>query len=80
MRTSPVMDGRHWRHLASGVRLLLLLYVFPGTQTASCKSVFSPISGGRFLPMFSRIVCLKYLSQFHAVNTVGWQSSVMFLA
>ncbi|KAL1469357.1 hypothetical protein MTO96_005053 [Rhipicephalus appendiculatus] len=39
------MDGRHWRHLASGVRLLLLLYVFPGTQTASCKSVFSPISG-----------------------------------
>uniref|UniRef100_A0A224YPW6 Cell adhesion molecule n=1 Tax=Rhipicephalus zambeziensis TaxID=60191 RepID=A0A224YPW6_9ACAR len=45
MRTSPVMDGRHWRHLASGVRLLLLLYVFPGAQTASCKSVFSPISG-----------------------------------
>lgn len=39
------MDGRHWRHLASGVGLLLLLYVFPGAQASLCKSVFSPISG-----------------------------------
>ncbi|XP_075528311.1 cytokine receptor domeless [Dermacentor variabilis] len=39
------MDGRQWRHLASGAGLLLLLWVFPGAHTSLCKSVFSPISG-----------------------------------
>lgn len=45
MRTGPLMGGSHRRRLASGVRLLLLLYVFPCAQSSLCKSMFSPISG-----------------------------------